>query len=98
MSKLKETMVKSMDKIMLNCDQATLLVTKAGVDKIGCVKNIQLRMHLMGCKFCRTFARQSELIADQLNKDKVIDSEKLKVHLSVDQKDRMQSVIETNIK
>ncbi len=63
---IKELMIKGMDKVMLDCDEATYLITKSEVEKIGCVKRIQLKMHLAGCKFCRRFKVQSELIDKSL--------------------------------
>lgn len=90
--------MRGMDRIMLNCDQATLLATKDSVDKIGCVKRVQLQMHLMGCKFCRTFVKQSEQISEQLNKEKQIDPNEYKLHLTVVQKEMLQTSIKKNIK
>ena len=94
MSKLKKTLVKSMDKIMLNCDQATLLATQNSIDKISCIKKVQLQMHLMACKFCRTFVEQTEQISLQLDREKEINADELKLHLTVVQKDRLKSSIE----
>lgn len=91
-------MVKGMDKIMLNCDQATLLATKDSFEKIGCVKKFQLQMHLLGCKFCRSFVKQSKFIDEQLKGNKITDHEELNLQLSVNQKERIQSVVEENIK
>ena len=87
-----------MDKIMLNCYHATLLATNDSLEKIGCVKKVQLQMHILGCKLCRSFVKQSKFIDDQLNGNKIIDSEELKMHLSVDQKERIQTVVEENIR
>ena len=63
---IKELMIKGMDKVMLDCDVATHLITRSEVEKIDCVKRIQLKMHLAGCKFCRRFKVQSELIDKSL--------------------------------
>ena len=63
---IKEMMIRGMDKIMLNCEEATYLITKSEVDKIACVKKIQLKMHLAGCSFCRRFKVQSDLIDQSL--------------------------------
>jgi hypothetical protein len=97
MSELKKRLVKSMDKIMLNCDQATLLATQNSIDKISCLKKVQLQMHLLGCKFCRTYVEQSKQISVQLDQEKEINPDELKIHLTVVQKDRMQTSIDENI-
>jgi len=63
---IKEMMIKGMDKIMLDCEQATYLITKSEMEDIGLVKRIQLKMHLAGCKFCKRFKIQSDLIDHSL--------------------------------
>ena len=63
---IKEMMIKGMDKIMLDCEQATYLITKSEMEDIGLVKKIQLKMHLAGCKFCYRFKIQSDLIDQSL--------------------------------
>jgi hypothetical protein len=63
---IKEMMIKGMDKIMLDCEQATYLITKSEMEDIGCIKKIQLKMHLAGCKFCSRFKIQSDLIDQSL--------------------------------
>ena len=63
---IKEMMIKGMDKIMLDCEQATYLITKSEMEDIGLVKKIQLKMHLAGCKFCKRFKIQSDLIDQSL--------------------------------
>lgn len=89
--------MRGMDWIMLNCDQATLLATKDSIDKIGCIKKAQLRMHLMGCKFCRTFVKQSEQISMQLKQENKIDPNDIKLHLNVVQKERLETSINENL-
>jgi len=63
---IKRLMVESMDKIMLNCEEATFLITKSEIAKISCIKKLQLKMHLAGCSFCRRFKLQSEFINNNL--------------------------------
>lgn len=83
-----------MDKIMLNCDQATLLATQNSVDKIGCVKKIQLNLHLMGCKLCRTFVKQTNQITYELKKEAEMDADNLKLQLTVARKQKMKTEME----
>lgn len=86
-----------MNKVMLDCDEATMLATKQSAENINCLKKTQLRMHLMGCKFCKAFVQQTKLIDEQLNEETHINRNELKLHLSVNQKERLQSTIENNI-
>jgi hypothetical protein len=96
MSTIKKMMMKGMNKIMLTCDQATLLATQNSIYKISCISKLQLRMHMAGCKFCRTYAKQTELISDQLQKEKEINPDELKLRLTVVQKDKLQTTIKEN--
>ncbi|NOR85973.1 MAG: hypothetical protein GQ527_00040 [Bacteroidales bacterium] len=94
---IKEMMVQGMDKIMLNCEEATYLITKSEVSKIGCVKRIQLKMHLTGCSLCRRFKVQSELIDQSL---KTLEEIQMKQdhhhthHLPKEKKEELQSIID----
>jgi len=97
---IKEIMVRSMDKIMLNCEEATYLITKSEIEDIGCTKRIQLKMHLMGCSFCRRFKIQSEFIDHSL---KTLESLKISENnqeiattLSKDKKEELQQIIKDN--
>lgn len=59
-------MNKAMHSVMLSCDRATFLITKKEYQKLSCVENLQLKMHLMGCKFCRAFNKQNAVITDKM--------------------------------
>lgn len=63
---MKKMMIKGMDAIMLSCEEATYLITKSEMTKLGCIKRMQLKMHLAGCELCRRFKIQSEFIDQNL--------------------------------
>ena len=90
MNRLKKIWVKGMDKIMLNCDTATLLITKGEFEKLSCREQVQLKMHLAGCKFCRRFKKQSEFISYALKQVAFPQKEDLKLHLTDQQKENMK--------
>ena len=94
MMKLKKMMMKGMSKIMLDCDNATLLITKGEFEQLGCISKLKLKMHLASCKFCRNFSEQSKYITTQLNDFKNIDPQKLRLHLSDEQKNRLNKTVE----
>jgi len=60
--KFKRILIKIMDKIMLDCRQATLLVSKKLDGKLKLTEKIRLKLHLMNCNFCYNFDIQSEKI------------------------------------
>jgi len=53
-----------------------------------------LKMHLMGCKFCRTYSKQSNLINKQMDNMKELDTNNLLLHLTGEQKNRLQQTVE----
>ncbi len=63
---IKKMMIRGMDAVMLSCEEATYLITKSEMTKVGCIKRMQLKMHLAGCELCRRFKIQSELIDKKL--------------------------------
>jgi len=94
MSQLKKTIVKGMNRVMLDCDTATLLITKNEFTSLSCIEQIKLRMHLLSCKYCRRFKKQSTVISlhvHQINVD--LSNAKLHMHLSDEQKKRMKNKI-----
>lgn len=68
MDKMKIWLNKMMHYLMLSCHQATLLMTKNEYQKLSLTENMQLKMHLMGCKFCRAFDKQNKILTDKINK------------------------------
>ncbi len=63
---MKKMMIRGMDAIMLSCEEATYLITKSEMTKVGCIKRMQLKMHLAGCELCRRFKIQSDFIDENL--------------------------------
>ena len=91
MNRIKKIAVKSMDKLMLSCDTATMLITKSEYTKLTCIESLQLKMHLAGCKFCRRFKKQSELISYAIKQDLAPpEKSNLKVKLSPQQKEKLK--------
>jgi hypothetical protein len=59
-------MNKAMHSVMLSCDKATFFVTKKEYVKLSCKENVQLKMHLMGCKLCRSFDDQNAILSEKI--------------------------------
>ncbi len=93
MSKLTNTFGKLMNKLMLSCDEATLLITKSEYQQLCSIKQLKLRMHLATCSFCRTFQKQNLIISQNIDQLKKV-PEDLKMVLDDDKKQELQSLIE----
>lgn len=94
MTMLKNMMMKVMNKIMFDCDHATLLITKGQYERLGWLDRLKLKMHLASCKFCRCFLEQSNYISAQVDEFKTIDQDNLKIHLTETQKTKLCKEIE----
>jgi len=95
MSKLSDKLMRGMNAIMLDCDKATLYATQNEMKQLGCIKRIQLKIHLATCELCRAFVKQSKIINRQVNVLKAVDEKNLKLHLTGPQKITLQKTIET---
>jgi hypothetical protein len=96
MSKMKEIMMKGMNTVMLDCDHATQLAVRSESEKLGCVKRMQLSMHLMGCKLCRSFVQQSKIISKQVNEMTTIKPDHYEVELTNEQREGLKKVVKEN--
>ena len=55
-------MTNLMRKLMLNCEQATFLIAKEMSVTLTFTERIKMRFHLMACKYCSLFKKQSRFI------------------------------------
>lgn len=91
MSSIKKLLIKGMNSVMLDCDTATLLITKEDFVKLSCREQVQLKMHLISCKLCRRFKSQMQLMDSYLQVWHPVDSSsKPFLHLSNEQKEKMK--------
>ena len=86
-----------MSAIMLDCEKATLYATKSEFQSLGCVRRVQLKIHLVTCEFCRSFVQQSKIITKQLHVMKDIDPENLELHLTQKQKEDLRETVESHL-
>ncbi len=91
MNKVQKMWLKGMNKIMLNCDRATLLITKGEFTRLSYTGRLRLKIHLAGCKFCRRFKDQSEFISYAIRQaDRIPKKENLYLHLTEEQKKQIK--------
>ncbi len=97
MKGLKKIMNSGMTRIMLDCDKATLLISKKEVVELKCIERTKLKMHLITCKYCRRFAEQSKFISNHISSMSVIDPNNLKLKLTDSQKADLQKNIDDQL-
>ena len=54
--------MSNLKKIIYNCKKATFLIDKKEMGPITLREHIELRIHLIGCSFCRLYGKQSRAI------------------------------------
>lgn len=60
--------MKNQNGIMISCKKATELVDMKQAGKIGFISKIKLKMHLLMCNACKTYEKQSLLLAKMFDK------------------------------
>lgn len=92
---IKQMMMRGMDAVMLSCEEATFQITKSEFEKLGCIKQVQLKMHLAGCELCRRFKVQSEIINEGMKKleNLKMHQDLVGVHLSNKKKEELKEII-----
>jgi hypothetical protein len=53
-------------KVIYNCKQATLLIEKKSMGRLTLKEYFELRVHLIGCSFCRIYKKQSQVINEMV--------------------------------
>lgn len=88
-------MNKLLKRIMLDCNEATRLVSIRKYNRLSLKQRIQLSLHLMACKLCKDYSEFNDLVDDSLENVCQHDHND---QLSENKKDELKSMIEKNIK
>ena len=92
--KAKIWMNHAMHRMMLSCDTATFFITRKEYQKLSCKENLQLGMHLMGCKLCRAFKDQNSIISEKI---KILQENPPAVKLSNNKKVEIRQALDKSI-
>lgn len=88
-----------MRRMMINCEEASLLSTHEMLGTIPMKEKVDLHMHLMGCKHCRRYYRQGIIINNTIRQIKNTEHIGQAAHrLSTTEKSSLQRMINNNIK
>lgn len=60
--------MKAMSKIMMSCKKATELVERKHENKLSFKDGFQLNLHLLMCKTCNAYEKQSKILNKALSK------------------------------
>lgn len=92
----KHALENLMNRMMISCEKATFLISKAEDEKLSCKEQYQLQVHLVGCKFCRRYRKEIHYIGKAL--DKVRHSTSILEKLSPEKKQNLKETLEKEIK
>ena len=79
---------------MLSCKEITELVSKSLDTKIPFMKRVELRLHLMVCKFCNRYAKQVRSLHSTIKRGG-FDSVDESASLSAEFKDNMKQALKS---
>jgi len=86
--------MKIKGKIMISCHEATYLISKKQEDKLSLTEQMKLSLHLMYCKYCNRFAKQTKQITKSIKEmNKRIKKNSVKIKLTEEQKNRIRKAM-----
>jgi hypothetical protein len=99
MTNLKKRFLANMRKMMLNCEQASMISTRKMVEKVSIKNRMGLQMHLAACKHCRKYYQQSKILSRVIQHQNrlIIQGSSQPHRLSVAEKSNLQRLISNKI-
>ncbi|MBD3219504.1 MAG: hypothetical protein GF310_14635 [candidate division Zixibacteria bacterium] len=86
-----------MMKAMISCDEASRLASKSLDTKLTPGEKMRMKMHLMACRFCRSFEKQIHAIRSILrSKSKEMTEDTEEKSLSTEARERLENSIKEN--
>lgn len=93
-TKLKMKMTAMMGKMMISCDKAAFLTSKAQEGRLSIFEKIELRVHILSCKYCKRYKQEIELLNRHVKQqnEKILQGQN-GYHLSQVDKEKLKQVI-----
>ena len=86
--------MKIKGKIMISCHEATFLISKKQEEKLSLTEQMKLSLHLMYCKYCNRFAKQTKEITKAIKEmNRRMQKNSVKITLTEEQKKRIKKAI-----
>lgn len=87
-----------MSKMMISCDKAAFLTSKAENGKLSLLDKIELKIHLVSCKYCQRYEKEIKLISQHIhNQNQHILDGKNGYHLSGQHKAYLNQLISSEL-
>ena len=95
----KMRMMALMSKWMISCDKAAFLTSKAQEDRLTFLENIELKMHILSCKYCKRYEKDVKVINEYVKyRNFKIQQGYNGCHLSQEDKSAINDLIITKLK
>jgi len=95
---MKNGFLSFMRRIMINCEEASMLSTHEMLGRVSMKEKMDLHMHLAGCKHCRKYYRQSIIINKSIKRMKDLEHVSRAGHrLSNSEKSALKRIINNSI-
>ena len=88
-----------MNKLVVSCEKATYLVSKSRDQELTCKEKMDMHMHLAGCKFCRRYKKDIDILSNNLQDfRKNIEKDSSFIELTPEQKKRIKEKMNSSEK
>ena len=79
---------------MINCQESTYLISKKQEDKLLLAEQFKLSLHLMFCKYCNRFAKQTKMITKSIKQMNLkMKEQSVNITLTEEQKKRIRDAV-----
>ena len=67
---MKKILDRWMMRMMITCEKAAWLISKSQDQKLSIREAVQLKMHLLGCRFCRAYQKDIGILTEGIREFK----------------------------
>lgn len=84
---------------MINCQESTFLISKKQEDKLLLSEQLKLSLHLMFCKYCNRFSKQTAWVTKSIKQmNKKMKKQSVNITLTKEQKKRIRDAVNKQYK
>ncbi len=88
---MKKLFNRLMNLLMISCEKASMLISKSQDQDLTFQEKVNLQMHLAGCKFCRRYKKDIQILTDNLkNYRQITEEQKQQLQLTPEQKEKIK--------
>jgi len=98
MSTFQKMYIRFIRLFIIPCEHATYLIAKREASQLSFKEKVQLKAHLVKCKYCRYFVDEVEFIEKGIDRmKKNVESGQLITELSASSKQKMQQRLQQEL-